>query len=57
MNSKKITTIAKGYRLKPQTHKLIKKIQKKFNGSQEEIISEALKYYKTQLNIKINNII
>lgn len=45
MNSRKNITIAKGYRLKPQTHKLIKKIQKQLNGSQEEIISEALMSY------------
>lgn len=49
MRSKKNTTVAKGYRLKPQTHKLIKKIQKKLNGSQEEIISEALKNYSVIL--------
>lgn len=45
MNIRKNTTTAKGYRLKPKTHKLIKKIQKQLNGSQEEILSEALKTY------------
>ena len=55
MYNKKNITIPKGYRLKPQTHKLIKKIQKQLNGSQEEIISEALKYYHMQINLKSNN--
>lgn len=55
MNHKKTTTVAKGYRLKPQTHKLIKKIQKQLSGSQEEIISEALKCYRIQINPKPNN--
>ena len=45
MNIRKNTTTAKGYRLKPQTHMLVKKIQKQLNGSQEEILSEALKTY------------
>ncbi len=45
MKIKKNVTIPKGYRLKPQTHKLIKKIQKQLNGSQEKILSEALKHY------------
>ena len=59
MNRKKNTTIAKGYRLKPETHKLIKKIQKKLNGSQEKIISEALRTYciilKNRNNQNINH--
>jgi hypothetical protein len=57
MNIRKNITIAKGYRLKPQTHKLIKKIQKQLKGSQEEIISEALKSYSIKLrNGKNQNI-
>lgn len=45
MNNRKAITVAKGYRLKPETHKLIKKIQKKLNGSQETVLSEALRNY------------
>lgn len=55
MSNKKNTTIAKGYRLKPETHKLIKKIQKKLKGSQETVISEALKNFSLQIDIKTNN--
>lgn len=56
MNKKnKVITIAKGYRLKPETHSLVKKIQKLLKGSQESVISEALKYYHTKINIKQNN--
>ena len=54
MNIRKNTTVAKGYRLKPQTHKLIKKIQKQLKGSQEEVISEALKHYRPQINQRSN---
>lgn len=54
MNIRKNTTVAKGYRLKPQTHKLIKKIQKQLKGSQEEVISEALKHYSLQINQRSN---
>ena len=52
MNIRKNITTAKGYRLKPQTHKLVKKIQKQINGSQEEVISEALKTYCRQISSK-----
>jgi hypothetical protein len=45
VNNKKNLTVAKGYRLKPETHRLIKKIQKKLNGSQEAVLSEALRNY------------
>lgn len=55
MGNKKNITIAKGYRLKPETHKLIKKIQKKLKGSQETVISEALKNFSLQIDIKTNN--
>jgi hypothetical protein len=40
-------TIARGYRLKPSTHRLIKKIQTELNLSQDKIISKAVKvFYK-----------
>jgi len=49
MKEKRPQTTAKGYRLKPETHELIKSLQKQTGGSQEKVISEAMKYYKEQL--------
>jgi retron-type reverse transcriptase len=48
MNRKnKNIKISKGYRLKPSTHNLIKKIQKLIQSTQEEAIGFACrKYYK-----------
>jgi len=44
---KKVTTISKGYRLKPATHRLIKAVQKRLNLSQEKVIRAAIAlYYK-----------
>lgn len=54
MNIRKNNTTPKGYRLRPKTHKLIKKIQKQLKGSQEEVISEALKHYSLQINQRSN---
>jgi len=42
---KKITTIPKGYRLKPATHRFIKAVQKELNLSQEKVISAAMTFY------------
>ncbi len=41
--------ISKGYRLKPSTHNLIKKIQLQFNYTQDKVISSALRIYYQQL--------
>jgi hypothetical protein len=41
--------ISKGYRLKPSTHNLIKKIQLLFNYTQDKVISSALRMYYQQL--------
>ncbi|HMT11619.1 MAG TPA: hypothetical protein PKA39_08350 [Ignavibacteria bacterium] len=49
MTEKKPLTIAKGYRLRPETHQLIKAVQKQTGGSQEKVISEAMKQYKEQI--------
>jgi hypothetical protein len=38
---KKINKISKGYRLKPETHRLIHKIQRSINGDQDEAIMAA----------------
>ena len=44
----KSQTIARGYRLKASTHKLIKKVQEEFNLSQDKVILRAVKlFYKS----------
>jgi len=44
----KNTTIARGYRLKASTHKLIKKVQEELNLNQGKVILRAVKmYYKS----------
>src|SRR4030095_6447246 len=42
-NINKKNTVSKGYRLKPATHKLIKKVQRLLNTSQDTVISTAVK--------------
>jgi len=44
---------SKGYRLRPATHKMIKKIQAELNTTQDRVVSSALKMY----NIHIKNVI
>ncbi|HEY3250880.1 MAG TPA: hypothetical protein VGK25_07150 [Ignavibacteria bacterium] len=39
------TKISKGYRLKPSTHKLIKKLQQLLNTSQDAVISSSVKLF------------
>jgi len=41
----KNSTIARGYRLKASTHKLIKKVQSELNSSQNKVITQAIKLY------------
>lgn len=36
-------TVSKGYRLKPATHRLIKRLQHSLNATQEKVISSAVK--------------
>lgn len=49
--------VAKGYRLKPATHKLIAKLQKKINGTKDDAISRACKMlYNNEYGIKKTNI-
>jgi len=44
----KNNTIARGYRLKASTHKLIKKVQEELNLNQDKVILRAVKmYYKS----------
>jgi hypothetical protein len=40
---KKVKKIAKGYRLKPETHKMIREIQKCIRGSLDDSINLACK--------------
>jgi hypothetical protein len=46
-------TVSKGYRLRPATHNMIKKMQTRLSSTQEKIISSALKLYSEY--IKENN--
>jgi hypothetical protein len=41
--------VSKGYRLKPSTHNMIKKIQHQLNGTQDKVISSAMKLYNEHL--------
>jgi len=42
--------IPKGYRLKLKTHKKIKELQRITGGSQEIVISRAIRLYSRKLN-------
>ena len=44
-SEKKNAKIPKGYRLKVSTHKKIKELQMMTNGSQETVISRAVRLY------------
>ncbi|MDQ3019890.1 MAG: hypothetical protein M3R36_04865 [Bacteroidota bacterium] len=51
---KKIKKVAKGYRLKPKTHSLIKEIQKILQVDQDTIIGKACRMlYKEIIGRKI----
>jgi len=51
---KKVCTTSKGYRLKPDTHKFIKSVQKKLNLSQEKAIGMAVRqFYKASKETKL----
>ena len=47
---KKITKVSKGYRLKPETHKLVNKIQKSINGDRDEAVMAACMAYFNSLD-------
>jgi len=42
---KKMTTFARGYRLKPETHRLIKAVKENLGFSHDKILNDALKSY------------
>ncbi|MBZ0203904.1 MAG: hypothetical protein K8I03_12870 [Ignavibacteria bacterium] len=50
MRIKKNKTISKGYRLKPETHKLITKIQRSLKISTDEVLNKACSKYFEELN-------
>ena len=54
-NTKNIQTVSKGYRLKPSTHNLIKKIQSHLSSTQDRVISSAMKLYYIQVKENIIN--
>jgi hypothetical protein len=49
------TTVSKGYRLKPSTHNMIKKIQTQLNSTQDKVISSALRLYYSHIKKTIIN--
>lgn len=51
-----ISTVSKGYRLKPSTHNMIKKVQAISNGTQDKVIRTAMKLYSTHLKSEIKNV-
>ncbi len=44
-----VITVSKGYRLKPSTHNMIKKIQMNLNSTQDKVIRAAIKLYSVQI--------
>ncbi len=53
---KRVKTVPRGYRLKPETHKLIAKIQRIMNASADEVINTACgKHYEKIKEIKQQN--
>jgi hypothetical protein len=49
--------IARGYRLKPETHELVSLLQKKINGTKNDVISRACELFYVELTAKRINII
>ena len=50
----KTNTVPKGYRLRPETHRLIEKVQYELRCSKDKVISEAVKLYHKEVK-KTNN--
>lgn len=46
-------TVSKGYRLKPSTHKLIKKVQQLLSISQDAVISQSVTLFRKGLGITV----
>lgn len=47
--------IAKGYRLKPETHELVEQLSRKICGSKDEVISRACRMFNSSVERKIRN--
>lgn len=47
--------IAKGYRLKPETHDLVSILQKQINGTKEDVISRACGMLNEEITKQIDN--
>jgi hypothetical protein len=47
--------VSKGYRLKPETHRLVIRVQKKIDGTKDDVISRACKmFYETVIRPERN---
>ena len=51
---KKISSVARGYRLKPETHRLIKMVKDNLKTSHDKILNDALKFYYIELKNQKN---
>ncbi len=49
MRIKRVKTVPRGYRLKPETHKLIARIQRLMKASAEEVINTACRKHYEEL--------
>jgi len=49
--------ISRGYRLKPQTHELIKKLETIINANSDKVISRACKSYLRKITIEKEQIL
>lgn len=50
MRIKRTKTVPRGYRLKPETHKLIARIQRIMKASADEVINKACSQYFEEIN-------
>jgi hypothetical protein len=47
---KKLNKISKSYRLKPETHNLVRKIQELINDDEDEVIAKACRMYYSKIS-------
>lgn len=45
--------VAKGYRLKPETHELVEKLSIKIKGTKNDVISRACRMFESSVNRSI----
>ncbi len=53
---KKSNKISKGYRLKPETHKLVNMIQRSINGDRDEAVMAACRAYFNSIQLNDSEI-